>query len=97
MLTDEQIDVFMETIERATIGHDFFCTELIIGLRRGEICVLKWENFDESSGTLMIRRTVHWEKGVELTTGDTKTYAGTRKIILPPSTADLPGERKKPH
>ena len=37
----------------------------------------------------------HKEKGKPLTTGDTKTYAGTRKIVLPPSTAQLLRERKK--
>ena len=42
-----------------------------------------------------MRRTLHKEKGKPLTTGDTKTYAGTRKIVLPPSTAQLLRERKK--
>mgnify|MGYP003099839619 FL=1 len=44
---------------------------------------------------LHVRRTLHKEKGKPLTTGDTKTYAGTRKIVLPPSTAQLLRERKK--
>lgn len=42
-----------------------------------------------------MRRTLHKEKGMPYTTGDTKTYAGTRKIVLPPSTAQLLRERKK--
>lgn len=33
-------------------------------------------------------------KGKPLTTGDTKTYAGTRKIILPPSTAEILRKRQ---
>ena len=35
------------------------------------------------------------EKGKVLTTGDTKTYAGTRTITLPPSLAALLKERKR--
>lgn len=65
------------------------------GLRRGEICALRWEDFDTKQETLHVRRTLHKEKGKPLTTGDTKTYAGTRKIVLPPSTAQLLRERKK--
>ena len=34
-------------------------------------------------------------KGGRLVAGDTKTYAGTRKIVLPPSTAELLRTRKK--
>ena len=95
ILTDEQLDTFMEAIREDTIWYDFFYTELTTGLRRGEICGLKWEDFDEASGTLKVRRAVHQEKGGKLTTWDTKTAAGTRAIILPPSTAELLRERKK--
>ena len=45
--------------------------------------------------TLHICRTLHREKGGRLVAGDTKTYAGTRKIVLPPSTAELLRTRKK--
>ena len=37
----------------------------------------------------------HKEKGGRLVTGDTKTYAGTRKIVLPPTTSELLSNRKK--
>ena len=95
ILTDEQLDVFMAIIQQDDIWHDFFYTELTTGLRRGEICGLKWTDFNEADGTLKVRRTVHQEKGGKLTTWDTKTAAGTRTIILPPSTAELLRERKK--
>ena len=36
-----------------------------------------------------MRRTLRREPGGILTTGETKTYAGTRKILLPESTAEL--------
>ena len=95
ILTDEQLDTFMQVIAEDEIWCDFFYTELTTGLRRGEICGLKWEDFDEVSGTLKICRTVHRESGSGLTAGDTKTSAGTRKIVLPASTAQVLRERKK--
>ena len=94
ILTDEQLDVFMKVIAEDEIWHDFFYTELTTGLRRGEICGLKWEDFDETYGTLKICRTVYQEAGGGLTAGDTKTSAATRKIVLPSSTAALLSKRK---
>ncbi len=95
ILTDEQLDVFMKVIAEGEIWHDFFYTELTTGLRRGEICGLKWEDFDEVNGTLKVRRTVHVEKGGRRTTWDTKTNAGTRSITLPSSTAELLRKRRQ--
>ena len=89
ILNEEQLDTFMDTIKAAPIWHDFFYTELTTGLRRGEICGLMWTDFDDKTGTLQISRTLHREKGGRLVAGDTKTYAGTRKIVLPPSTVEL--------
>ena len=94
ILTDEQLDVFMKTIAEDEIWCDFFYTELTTGLRRGEICGLKWEDFDEASGTLKICRTVYREDGGGLTAGDTKTSVGARKIVLPLSTAALLSKKK---
>ena len=95
ILNEEQLDVFMETIAANPVWYDFFYTELTTGLRRGEICALMWTDFDERGGTLKISRTLHKEKGGRLVAGNTKTYAGTRKIVLPPSTAELLRTRKK--
>ena len=95
ILTDEQLDVFMAIIQQDDIWHDFFYTELTTGLRRGEICGLKWTDFNEADGTLKVRRTIHQEKGGKLTAWDTKTAAGARTIVLPPSTVELLRERQK--
>lgn len=69
--------------------------ELTTGLRLGEICGLMWSDFAERKGALNVHRTLRREKGGRLVTGDTKTYASTRTIVLPPSTAELLRERKK--
>ena len=84
----------MKVIAEDKIWCDFFYTELTTGLRRGEICGLKWEDFDEINGTLKVYRTVYREDGGDLTSGDTKTNADTRKIVLPSSTASLLSKRK---
>lgn len=94
VLTDDQLDVFMKVISEDEVWYDFFYTELTTGLRRGEICGLKWEDFDEINGTLKVNRTIHRKGGGGLTAGETKTYTGTRKIVLPPSTANILRERK---
>ena len=94
ILTDEQLDMFMKVIAEDEIWCDFFYTELTTGLRRGEICGLKWKDFDEVADTLKVCRTVYREDGNGLTAGDTKTSAGTRKIMLPASTAALLSKRK---
>ena len=95
ILNGEQLDTFLSAIQADDIWHDFFYTELTTGLRLGEICGLRWEDFDAEHGVLNIQRTVHVEKGGVLTTGDTKTYAGTRKIVLPASTVQCLRERKE--
>ena len=95
VLNEEQLDTFMAVIQKDPFWYDFFYTELTTGLRRGEICGLMWSDFDARGGTLKVSRTMHREKGGRLVAGDTKTYAGTRKIVLPPSTAELLRARKK--
>lgn len=88
ILNEEQLDTFLSAVEQDAVWKDFFYTELTTGLRLGEICGLMWSDFDARNGTLRVNRTLHKEKGGRLVTGDTKTYAGTRKIILPDSTAE---------
>ena len=95
ILNEEQIERFLETAAQDKIWNDFFYTELTTGLRLGEICGLMWSDFDERKGVLEVKRTLHREKGGRLVTGDPKTYAGTRKIVLPNSTAELLRNRKK--
>ena len=94
ILNDGQLHTLMDAIEGDADWHDFFHTELTTGLRRGEICALRWEDFDAAEGRLHVLRTLKRENGT-LVCGDTKTYAGRRVILLPPSTAELLRERGK--
>ena len=95
ILNNDQLDTLMEAMAKDELWHDFFYTALTTGLRRGDLCGLKWEDFDGEAGTLKIGRTIHSGKGGTLEAGDTKTYAGKRTILLPSSTAQRLRERTK--
>ena len=95
ILNNDQLDTLMAAIDKNELWHDFFYTELTTGLRRGDLCGLKWSDFDSEAGTLKICRTIRTEKGGILEAGDTKTYAGKRTILLPHSTAQLLRKRKE--
>lgn len=95
ILNDEQLDRFMERIRQDEQWYDFFYTELTTGMRRGEICGLRWEDFNADMGKLKIRRAIHKKKGGGLAVGETKTETGTRTVLLPPSTAELLRKRKE--
>ena len=94
VLTHDQLEKFLCAIQFDPIWYDFFYTELTTGLRRGELCGLRWEDFDGESGTLKVRRTICARRGGELKAGETKTYAGQRTILLPYSTTRLLKKRR---
>ena len=52
----------------------------LLGARRGEVCGLQWEDFDEPAGTIQLRRGVVEVRG-SLLVKDTKTHA-ERAIAL---------------
>lgn len=95
ILTREQMDAFLAAVEQNEVWRDFFYTELTTGLRRGEICGLMWQDFDEGAGTLKVIRSVNAPKAGVLEIGETKTERGRRTIRLPPSTVQRLKERKK--
>lgn len=94
VLTDEQLGIFMAMVDREEQWRDLFYTELTTGLRRGEICGLKWTDFDEVEGKLNINRSIEVRNGF-VTEGETKTGQGKRSFYLPVSTANVLRERKK--
>ena len=95
ILTEEQLERFLEVVRQDPVWSDFFYTELTTGMRLGEICGLKWQDFEEKTGRLHIRRSVHRRKGGGVRVGETKTETGTRTILLPPSTVEILKARKK--
>lgn len=95
VLTDKELDTFLDAVREDKIWGDFFYVELTTGLRRGEICGLMWQDFDARNGVLQVRRTLHSRKlGVDML-GKTKTRSGERTIVLPRSTAEILRRRKE--
>jgi len=95
VLTETQLEKFMNVVRADPVWWDFFYTELTTGLRKGEICGLKWMDFDETAGRLHIRRSVSKRSGGGVKVGETKTSTGNRSIQLPPSTVEILKNRKK--
>ena len=94
VLTNEQLDKFLSVVDKEKDWHDFFYTELTTGLRRGEICGLKWMDFDEATGRITINRSIEVNNGI-VTEGETKTGKGKRSFYLPENTAEILRRRKK--
>ena len=84
VLTKDQLETFMKLIEGDEEWYDFFYTEIITGMRQGEICGLRWEDFDRDKRTLRVARSVDFVNK-ELVIGETKTEDGKRTIYLPDS------------
>lgn len=95
VLNEAELQKFMAVIKADEIWRDFFYTELTTGLREGELCGLMWSDFDQEKNTLRVVRTVTRKKGGGLEWGETKTEAGRRTILLPPSTAEILKARKE--
>lgn len=94
ILTRAELDDFLTVVEQDEVWRDFFQTELMTGLRRGEICCLQWSDFDGDAGTLKVCRTLHSQRKGEYTVGETKTNQGMRTIILPHSVTEILRWRK---
>ena len=94
ILTRAELDTFLAVVEQDEVWRDFFQTELMTGLRRGEICGLQWSDFDGDTGTLKVCRTLHSQRKGEYTVGETKTNQGMRTIILPHSVTEILQRRK---
>ena len=63
------------------------------GLRRGELCGLRWSDIDLETGTLHVRRSVKRALDDSWTTGDTKSHKDRRLALDPVSIALLRAHR----
>ena len=91
IVTDKQIKKFMAAIQSESDWRDFFYLEIMSGLRRGEICGLKWSDFDMVERKLNINRSISPEGLV----GNTKTHYSVRSIKLPHSVYQILADRKE--
>ena len=95
ILGDSQLDTFLEAIKGEEYWDAFFYVEVMTGLRRGEICGLKWQDINFEENKLQVKRSVSVKKGGGVSIGETKTETGVRSILMPPSVADVLQNRKQ--
>jgi integrase len=95
ILCDEQLETFLEEIKKEEYWCDFFYVEIMVGLRRGEICGLKWSDIDFGANKLRVERSVGIKKGGGISIGETKTNTGIRTIIMPPSVSEVLQRRQQ--
>lgn len=67
--------------------HSAIILGLCYGLRRSEVCGLRWLDIDFEQGTMHIRHTVTQNGNVLLDMDSTKTKRSNRVLVLIPSTA----------
>ena len=95
VLDDGQLEKFLGMIEAYPDWRDFFYTECMTGMRRGEICGLKWSDIDFENRRLRVERSLSAVTNGKIQIGATKTGAGKRTIVLPPTLAALLAKRKE--
>ena len=95
ILGDNQLETFLEAIKGHEYWCDFFYVEVMTGLRRGEICGLKWQDINFEENKLQVKRSVAVKKGGGVSIGETKTETGVRSIQMPPSVAELLKSKKQ--
>lgn len=94
VLNDNQLEIFLNAIKEELYWYDFFYVEIMTGLRRGEICGLKWEDINFIENTLSVKRSISKKTGGGIVVGETKTGAGMRTMVIPPSVVEILEQRK---
>ena len=88
VLTDKELDTFLDAVREDKIWGDFFYVELTTGLRRGELLALQWDDLDFKTGTLTVNKQVYEVKG-RLQVSVPKTRASIRRLVLPPGVVEV--------
>ena len=79
---------FLELSHGTRFGH-IHRFAVLTGLRRSEVCGLKWNAVDLEAGSLSVVATLQRIKGHGLITGTPKTKRSRRTVDLAPETVDL--------
>lgn len=90
VLDEKQLKIFISAIQSNEQWRDFFYLEIMTGLRRGEICALKWSDFDIVERKLHVNRSVTPHGAI----GKAKTCYSERVIKLPYSVHQVLVNRK---
>ena len=79
---------FMEGVKGSRFG-DIYPLAILTGLRRSELCGLKWEHIDLVRGSLSVVSTLQRITGYGLVEGQPKTQKSRRSIALSSKAVDL--------
>lgn len=83
-LQTEDVDIIRECLTNESIKWETMINLFIsAGLRRGELCGLKWSDYDRKNNVLKIRRSLLQYNGLGTFEADTKTKESKRDIPLP--------------
>ena len=86
-LDQDEARRFLEVAHRQRLGV-LFEFMIATGLRRGEVCALRWVNVDLDAGLLRVRENLTVVNG-QATLGAPKTESGVRDLHLAPETVIL--------
>jgi integrase len=82
VLTNDQAAAFLEMAQGDPLELALRLL-LALGLRRGEVCGLRWSDIDLERGTLTVNGTLQYIHGHGLLYGPPKTESGRRGFTLP--------------
>ena len=104
VMTDEsQEELEKYLFETDNIYHGPIIMDLYTGMRRGEICALRWRDYDEKTNMLTVTQTVRrltnydakpGEPKTKLVFNDVKTDESSRSLLMPPVLKELIREQK---
>ncbi|HZT66018.1 MAG TPA: tyrosine-type recombinase/integrase [Acidimicrobiales bacterium] len=92
--TADEIAMIVEELERR--DHDLASMVFVAattGLRRGELCGLRWRDIDVGDGTLVVRRSISDTKSAGVAVKDPKTHR-SRRIALDSPTVEVLREQQ---
>ncbi|WP_208293009.1 tyrosine-type recombinase/integrase [Naumannella halotolerans] len=90
----DEASQFLATAVRHRLGA-LFTVGVAIGLRRGELLGLRWEDVDLASSLLRVQQTVQRLPGYGLVIGPPKSRRSRRTIPLPESSASALAEHQR--
>jgi integrase len=86
--TTEQMDLILAALKGSEL-YAVVATAIGTGLRRGELCALRWSNVDLESGSLRVVQSLEQSKRGGLVFKAPKSAAGKRTVSLSPSTVAI--------
>ena len=105
IMTDEMQEKLEQYLfHNRSIYHPGIILALYTGLRRGEVCALRWRNYNEVTGKLTVEQTVRrltnydagpGEPKTKLVFNDVKTDSSDRILVMPPVVQDMLSEQKR--